>query len=122
MRRREFVGKIGVGMLTFGVAGCGALVGRENESPIPLFVTNYDGARRTVTAIWRDDEGERGRETVTVPPENRVRIAEIEPSNGVIVETPSGFRKGGGPFWGAASAEIYVSGERAVEILPLKTD
>jgi hypothetical protein len=122
MKRRTFVGKVSAVALSSDVAGCSGIIGRENDSPIPLFVTNYDGTSHTVTAIWRDHEGEKGKRTVLIAPENRIRIAEIDPTNSVIVEMSGGFRKGGGPFWDAAATEIYVSGDSAVEILPLKPD
>lgn len=122
MKRRTFAGKINAVALSLGVAGCSGIIGRKKDFPIPLFVTNYDGKNHTVTAIWRDHEGEKGRKTMEIAAENRVQVAEIDPTNSVLVEMVGGFRKGGGPFWDAASAEIYVSGDSAVEILPLKAD
>ncbi|MGA9401110.1 hypothetical protein [Haladaptatus sp.] len=123
MRRRRLVGKIGVGAvaLSLGVSGCSEFVGGENEATIPLFVTNYDGMDRPLTAIWRADDGERGRKTVTVPARSRIRIADIGANNGVTVEIPTGFSKGGGPFWNATSAEIYLTADDGIQILPSKS-
>lgn len=123
MRRRMFVGKIGVGAvaLSLGVSGCSEFVGGESEVTIPLFVTNYDGMDRTFTAIWRADDGERGRKTVTVPAGSRIRIADIGADNGVTVELPTGFSKGGGPFWDATSAEIYLTVNDGIQIPPSKS-